>query len=120
MTSSIEEFQAANGMVNEPTILIMDNCSANTSLDVISLFARQRVKVITFSPHTSGIFLVFFGIFKHIKKHLSMDSSGDGGSRNADVQGVPGCWSQFDCLSLVQVCRIYLHEAPRWRLLSGF
>jgi hypothetical protein len=79
MLPNIEEFQEANGIMNEPAVLLVDNCSAHTYLDVVALLSRRRVKTMTFLPHTSGIFqmlnLVFFGVFKRIKKYLSTDWS---------------------------------------------
>jgi hypothetical protein len=74
-----EKFRKANGIGNEPTVLLMDNCSAYTSPAVIELPSQHRVKAITFPLHTSGIFqmfdLVFFGVFKGVKKHLARDPS---------------------------------------------
>jgi hypothetical protein len=37
MTPRIEEFPKANKMVNEPAVLLIDNSSAYTSLEVIAL-----------------------------------------------------------------------------------
>jgi hypothetical protein len=66
MTPKIEEFRQANGMVNEPAVLFMDNCI--------------RVNAMTVPPHTSATFqmldLVFLcGVFKRIKKHLAKNPS---------------------------------------------
>jgi hypothetical protein len=38
MIPKIEEFLEAKGMVDEPAILLMNDCSADTSLDVIPCF----------------------------------------------------------------------------------
>jgi transposase len=79
MIPKIEELRETNGITNEPAVLLIDNCSAHTSTEVIELLSHHRVKVITFPPHTTGIFqmldLVFFGVFKRFKKHLARDSS---------------------------------------------
>jgi transposase len=79
MIPKIDEFRETNGMVNEPAVLLMDNCSAHISPAIIGLLSEHRVKAITFPPHTSGIFqmldLVFFGVFKRTKKHLAKDPS---------------------------------------------
>jgi hypothetical protein len=57
----------------------MDNCSAHTSPAIIDVLSQHRVKAIIFPLHTSGIFqmldLVFFGVFKRVKKHLARDPS---------------------------------------------
>jgi hypothetical protein len=54
-----------------PAVLLMDNCSTHFGAETIRLLTDRNVKVITFPPHTSGIFqmldLVFFGVFKQVK-----------------------------------------------------
>jgi hypothetical protein len=79
MIPRIKEFREANGMVNEPAILLIDNFPAHTSFDVVAGLSRHRVKAIPFPPQSSGIRqrldLVFLGVFEGIKEHLSRDSS---------------------------------------------
>jgi hypothetical protein len=79
MRPRIEDPREDNGTVNEPAILLMNNCSAHTSLEVIVLLSWHWMKTITCPPHTPGIcpnagFRVF-GFFKRVKKHLSRNSS---------------------------------------------
>jgi hypothetical protein len=52
----IAEFREASIMPGEPTVLLMENCSAHPSSAVIQLLSRYRVKAIAFLPRTSGIF----------------------------------------------------------------
>jgi hypothetical protein len=52
----------------EEAVLLMDNCSAHVTDDVIRLLTEARVRVITFTPHTTHIFqvleLTLFGVLK--------------------------------------------------------
>jgi hypothetical protein len=52
----------------EEAVLLMDNCSAHLTDDVIHLLTGARVRVITFAPHTTHIFqvldLTLFGVLK--------------------------------------------------------
>jgi hypothetical protein len=67
------------GTPDAPAGLLMDNCCAHLGAETIRLLTDKNVKVITFPPHTSGIFqmldLVFFGMFKHVERRLSEDST---------------------------------------------
>jgi hypothetical protein len=58
---------------------LIDNCSAHLKPETIQLLSENLVKIITFPPHTSGIFqmldLVFFGVFKQTKRRLNKDES---------------------------------------------
>jgi hypothetical protein len=75
----IEDFREANGLPESPAVLFMDNCSSHLTREVIDLLSSHKVKIITFPPHSSGIFqmldLVFFGVFKTYKKRLSRNTS---------------------------------------------
>jgi hypothetical protein len=61
-------------MIDTLGVLLMDNCSAYIAPATVQLLSDHRVKAITVPPHKSAIFqmldLVFFGLFKHPKKHL--------------------------------------------------
>jgi hypothetical protein len=52
----------------EKAVLLMANCSAHVTDDVIRLLTEARVRVITFAPHTTHIFqvldLTLFGVVK--------------------------------------------------------
>jgi hypothetical protein len=52
----------------EEAVLLMENCSAHVTDDVIRLLTEARVCVITFAPHTTHIFqildLTLFGVLK--------------------------------------------------------
>jgi hypothetical protein len=58
-----------------PAVLLMDNCNSHLKVETIQMLSEHDVKVITFPPHTSGIFqmldLSFFGTFKLAKQSLS-------------------------------------------------
>jgi hypothetical protein len=75
----IENFREANETPDSPAILLMDNCSSHLTEHIIGLRSAHTIKILTFSPHSSGIFqmldLVFFGVFKSIKKRLGKDGS---------------------------------------------
>jgi hypothetical protein len=49
-------------------VLLMDNCSAHISDEVVAVLTEARVRIITFAPHTTQIFqvldLVLFGALK--------------------------------------------------------
>jgi hypothetical protein len=57
----------------------LDNGSAHIFPAVIQLLSKHHVEVIIFPPNTSGFFrmldLVFFVVFKRVKKHLVKDPS---------------------------------------------
>jgi hypothetical protein len=57
----------------------MDECLAHTPPAVIQLLSQHCLKGITFPLQTYGVFqilnLVFFGVFKGVKKHPAKDSS---------------------------------------------
>jgi transposase len=75
----IEDFRKANEIPGSPAILLMDNCSSHLAQTIIDLLSLHQIKVITFPPHTTGIFqmldLVLFGAFKNYKSRLSKDPS---------------------------------------------
>jgi hypothetical protein len=75
----IEDFREANNLPESPAILFMDNCSTHLADQIVQLLTTHKIKVITFPPHSSGIFqmldLVFFGVFKSQKKRLSKNAS---------------------------------------------
>jgi hypothetical protein len=52
----------------EEAVLLMDNCSAHVTDDVIRLLTKARVRIIIFAPHTTNIFQVLdptlFGVLK--------------------------------------------------------
>jgi hypothetical protein len=52
----------------EPAVLLMDNCSAHASDDVIRILTEASVRVITLAPHATQIFQVpdlpLFGVLK--------------------------------------------------------
>jgi hypothetical protein len=54
------------------TILLMDNCSDHLRSDAIRLFSDNKVKIIFFLFHMSGIFQIFdfmfFDVFKQTKR----------------------------------------------------
>jgi hypothetical protein len=56
-------------------VLVMDNCCSHLQVETIQMLSEHEVKVITFRPHTSGIFqmldLSFFGTFKRTEQSLS-------------------------------------------------
>jgi hypothetical protein len=60
----IEDFRQTNAGPNSPAILFMDNCSSHLVGSILDLLSEHVVRIITFLPHSSGIFqmldLVFF------------------------------------------------------------
>jgi hypothetical protein len=76
---TIDDYRHEQGIPNAIAVLLMDNCSAHLNPDTIRLFTEANAKIITFPPHTSGIFqmldLVFFGIFKQTKRGIWRDPS---------------------------------------------
>jgi hypothetical protein len=52
----------------EVAVLLMDNCSAHVSNDVIHILTEAKVRVITFAPRTTKVFqlldLTLFGVLK--------------------------------------------------------
>lgn len=54
---------------NEEAILLCDNCNSHISRNVKLVLAQNRIKLISFPPHTSHLFqmldLVTFGVMKH-------------------------------------------------------
>jgi hypothetical protein len=75
----IKGFRVTVGTPDAPAALLMDNCSAHLGAETIRLLRDKKRKVITFPRHTSGIFqmldLVFFGVFKQVKRRHSKDST---------------------------------------------
>jgi hypothetical protein len=68
-----------NGMAGQenPAILFFDNCRAHCQKELLAELARLWVIVITYPPHTSGIFQVLdrlvFGVLKVAKRGVSKD-----------------------------------------------
>jgi hypothetical protein len=64
----VENHRTIHGKQGSPAVLLMDNCSAHLRDDIIEMLSLHRIKIITFPPHTSGIFQmldrVLFGVFK--------------------------------------------------------
>jgi hypothetical protein len=60
-------------------ILLMDSSFSHLTEHIINLLSAHKIKTLTFSPHSSGIFqmldLVLSGVFKSIKKHSTKDGS---------------------------------------------
>jgi hypothetical protein len=56
---------------NDEAVLLMDNCGSHTKQQTIELLTAQRIRIITFAPHTTNIFQIldisFFGILKRRK-----------------------------------------------------
>jgi hypothetical protein len=76
---TIRDYRQANGIPDASAVLLMDNCAAHLKPETVQLLSENLVKIITFPPHTSGIFqmldLVFFGAFKQAKRRLHKDES---------------------------------------------
>jgi hypothetical protein len=64
----IERLRTNPEFTGESAILLMDNCSIHTRLEVLATLRDYNVKVITFPPHTTQIFqtldLCLFGVLK--------------------------------------------------------
>jgi hypothetical protein len=51
---------------------LMDNCSSQTSDDVIVIFTREKVEIIIFIAHTTHVFQMFgVMLFEALKKHAT-------------------------------------------------
>jgi hypothetical protein len=68
----VENCWAIGGLQSFAAVLLMDNCSAHLRADIKEILSAHNIKIITFPPHTSGIFqtldCVFFGVFKTSKR----------------------------------------------------
>ena len=55
-------------LADEEAVLLMDNCPAHVTQEVLDLLTEARVRVVTFAPHTTNIFqaldLTLFGVLK--------------------------------------------------------
>jgi hypothetical protein len=98
--------------VQEPAVLLMDNCSAHVRDDVIRILNEAAVRLITFAPHTIQIFqlldLTLFGVLKRRPRYeLPLDDD------NATVRFImkvyhdfgqtmigPNIWGAFRALGL--------------------
>jgi hypothetical protein len=61
-------------LAHEIVFLVMDDCSARLSDDIICLLTKVRVRVITYAPHTTPIFQVPFStIFGVLKRFRAMN-----------------------------------------------
>ena len=53
---------------NEPTVLLIDSCSAHVNDEILRIFGENSIKVVAFPAHITNIFqaldLVLFGVFK--------------------------------------------------------
>jgi hypothetical protein len=72
-------------LADEEAILLMDNCPAHVTREVLDLLTEARVRVVTFAPHTTSSFhvldLTLFGVFKrHGQYHLPFETE----NRTAD------------------------------------
>jgi hypothetical protein len=72
----------------------MDNCSSHLAREIVDLLSAHKVKIITFPPHSTGIFqmldLSFFGVFNIDQKRpleRSINACSAGPS-DAHVQGM--------------------------------
>jgi hypothetical protein len=76
---TIRDYRESNQATDACAVLLMDNCTSHLKTETIQLLSENLVKIITFPPHTSGIFqmldLVFFGVFKQVKRRLNKDDS---------------------------------------------
>jgi hypothetical protein len=75
----IEDFCEANETPDSPAILFLDNCFSHSTEHIIGCLSADKIKILTFLPHSSQIFqildLVFFGVFKSITKRLGTNES---------------------------------------------
>jgi hypothetical protein len=66
-----------NGALPEssPAILFFDNCRPHCADDILEALARAWVMVISYPPHTPGVFQVLdkliFGVLKTVKRHVA-------------------------------------------------
>jgi hypothetical protein len=68
--SNLVELCALNEFAEEMTVLFMDNSSSHITSDMIGLFTEERVRVMTFAPHTTQIFQVLgVTLFDALKRH---------------------------------------------------
>ena len=68
MLKYINELRKNPLYLNEPAVIICDNCSAHLDDELLQKLAQNNVRLITIPPHSSHVFqpldLVTFGIFK--------------------------------------------------------
>lgn len=61
-------------LADEDAVLLMDNCPAHVTHEVLDLLTAARVRVVTFAPHTTNIFQLLdttlFGLFKRQREYL--------------------------------------------------
>jgi hypothetical protein len=65
---NLAELRTLDAFTEETGVLLMDNCPSHVIDDIIAVLTEERVRVITFTPHTTQIFQVldvtFFGALK--------------------------------------------------------
>jgi hypothetical protein len=62
----LEELEACEA------VLLMDNCSSHMSDDIVAVLIRVRVRIITFTTHTTHIFQVLdVVLFGALKRHAT-------------------------------------------------
>jgi hypothetical protein len=59
-------------LAQEIAVLLMDDCSAHASDDMIRILIEARVGVITFAPHTTQVFQVLVFTFFRVPKRCPM------------------------------------------------
>jgi hypothetical protein len=66
--------RAELNLPNDEAVLLMDNCGSHIKPEIIDLLTAEKIRVITFAPHTTNIFQMldvsFFGIFKRKKSQF--------------------------------------------------
>jgi nitrate reductase NapE component len=68
----LTELQGTETFKAHGAVLLMANCSNHTSGDVIAILTREKVEIITFALHTTGIFqMLNVMLFGALKKHAT-------------------------------------------------
>jgi hypothetical protein len=69
----IDAFRGLAVFAQEAAFLLMDDCSAHVSNDVIHILTEARVRVIAILPHTTQVFqilgLTLFGVLKRCPRY---------------------------------------------------
>jgi hypothetical protein len=69
----IDTFHGLAAIAQKIAVLLMNNCSADVTDDVIRILTGARVRVITFAPHTTQVFqvldLTLFGVLKQCPRY---------------------------------------------------
>jgi hypothetical protein len=91
---SIDAFHGLAVFANEAAVLLMDNCSAHVSDDMIRILTEAMVSVITFAPHTNQVFQVLdLTLFGVPKRHPSYELPFD--DDNARVKFIMNVYHDF-------------------------